>query len=128
MAHPERVEPHDPAAAEPDFLGLELALAQRRPSAVAGGFEALIDEAFVEFGASGRPWDRAAVLALLAEPREDEVTIGGLEVARLASDVRLVTYRITLNGRLSLRSSIWVRRDGRWWLRFHQGTRTESGD
>ncbi|HSK53551.1 MAG TPA: DUF4440 domain-containing protein [Clostridia bacterium] len=120
------MEPHDPAAADPDFRGLELALAQRRPSAVAGGFEALIDEAFVEFGASGRLWDRPAVLALLAEPPRVEVMIDRDEVVRLADDVRLVTYRATLNGRRSLRSSIWVRRDGRWRLRFHQGTRTET--
>jgi hypothetical protein len=121
------VDPHDPAADEPDFRGLELALAERRPAAVTGGFEALIDAAFAEIGAGGRQWDRPAVLALLAEPRDAEVTIGGLDVARLADDVRLVTYHVTLDGRRSLRSSIWVRRDGRWRLRFHQGTRAESG-
>jgi hypothetical protein len=117
----------DPTADEPDFLALELALAQRRPALVAGGLEALIDEVFVEFGASGRLWDRPGVLALLAEPGHVEVAIAGLEVARLAAEARLVTYRLATDGRRSLRSSIWIRRQGRWLLRFHQGTRIDGG-
>lgn len=118
--------PHDPAVAAPDFLGLELALAERRSSAVVGGFAALLHEGFVEFGASGRRWDRTTILQLLAEPAAAEVTIDDFDVVPLADGVRLVTYRATVGGRRSVRSSIWVRRHRRWQLRFHQGTRTET--
>jgi hypothetical protein len=126
VVHPEGVEPLDPSVAEPDFLGLELALAERRSAGVVGGFAAVVDEAFVEFGASGRRWDRRTILQLLAEPGDAEVTIDDFDVLPLAEGVRLVTYRASTRGRRSLRASIWVRRRGRWRLRFHQGTRIES--
>jgi hypothetical protein len=42
-------------------------------------------------------------------------------VEALAPDVALATYRIG-EPRPSNRSTIWVRRDGRWQVRFHQGT------
>jgi hypothetical protein len=98
------VEPHDPAAAEPDFLELELALAERRSAAVVGGLAGLIDEAFVEVGASGRRWDRAAIHQLLAATKGVAVTIDDFDVAPLADGVRLVTYRATAGGRCGRRS------------------------
>jgi hypothetical protein len=39
----------------------------------------------------------------------------------VAEDVVLVTFRLG-GERPSERSSIWIRRDGRWQVRFHQGT------
>jgi ribonuclease HI len=83
---------------------------------------ALLHEKFLEYGVSGAVWDRTQILALLSadphvdgEPRE-------LRVIRLGPDAMLLTYHF--EGRLSssLRSSIWLRVEGRWQLRFHQGT------
>jgi glyoxylase I family protein len=42
-------------------------------------------------------------------------------VARLGVGVALVTYR-SRDPRHARRSSIWVRRNGRWQMVFHQGT------
>jgi glyoxylase I family protein len=42
-------------------------------------------------------------------------------VTRLAAGAALVTYR-SRDPRHARRSSIWVRRGGRWVMRFHQGT------
>ena len=42
-------------------------------------------------------------------------------VTRLGVGVALVTYR-SRDPRHAKRSSIWVRRDGHWLMRFHQGT------
>jgi hypothetical protein len=46
------------------------------------------------------------------------VSIEGFEVARLADEVALVTYHA--GG--ARRSSVWVRRAGRWQMRFHQAS------
>ena len=102
---------------------LEAALANRDAGAVSGGLAALIPDDFLEFGASGRQWTSVEVRAML-EAGPDALPPLPLEdfaVAQLAPDLVLVTYRLA-GERPSLRSSIWVRRDGRWVMRFHQGT------
>jgi glyoxylase I family protein len=111
-----------------ELLVLEQALARRDRSAVPDGLPSLIDGDFEEFGASGRRWDRAAVLVALAEAPPD-VTIEEFAAVRVGEDVVLVTFRTIgraadTPARHALRSSLWVRRDGRWRLRFHQGTPT----
>ncbi len=110
------------------LLSLELALAARHESAVDGGYDAALAEEFVEIGQSGRRWTRDATLAAMAGdlPRDD-MTIDGFEIVSLAPDVALATYDLVVTDTdghraRSRRSSIWIRRDGRWKLRFHQGT------
>jgi hypothetical protein len=84
----------------------------------------LLHPDFVEYGASGRIWERQTSLAALAADPGVSGPASGFEAVRLADDVVLVTYRIS-GERASLRSSVWVRdpRAG-WRLRFHQGTLT----
>ncbi|MGY1712758.1 DUF4440 domain-containing protein [Geodermatophilus sp. SYSU D00758] len=85
---------------------------------------ALLHPDFREFGASGRVWDREAIVRALAADPAVQGTAEAFEAVRLAEDVVLLTYRVT-GDRGSLRSSLWVR-DGAagWRLRFHQGTPT----
>ena len=77
---------------------------------------------------SGRLWTRAEILeSLHAEPPNASVTIESFHVADLGPDVVLASYDthgITSGGeeRRSRRSSIWVRHDDRWQIRFNQGT------
>lgn len=100
------------------LLTLELALANRDVSLAQCDLIDLIAPDFLEFGASGRRWDPSSIASLLemAEPRRLEIE--GFDVAELAADVVLATFRLDgVN-----RTSIWVRRDGRWQMRFHQGT------
>lgn len=103
-----------------ELLRYEAALAARDPSGVEAGLMSLIADDFVEFGRSGRVWTRDSIRELLEGPPTAAVPIDRFEVARLADSVALVTYR----GAMANRSSVWVRRDGRWQLRFHQGTPT----
>jgi hypothetical protein len=88
--------------------------------------EELLHPDFVEHGASGRVWDRPAIIAAMAE---DPVVAGPAQdfvATALADDVVLLTYRVT-GPRGSLRSSVWVRTDDQGWrVRFHQGTRVPS--
>ena len=92
----------------------------------------LLAEEFVEFGSSGRIFDREQILELLEN--EPEARIAMLDGAQqmVAPDVALVTYRsvhpgsAVEPGRTALRSSLWVHRDDRWQVIFHQGTRVSE--
>ncbi|MFC0675944.1 RNase H family protein [Brachybacterium hainanense] len=86
---------------------------------------ALLHPDATEIGASGRAWTRSQILAELAP-------VPGLEASdmiadRIGEDAVLVRYRTEApddTGRLRtvLRSSVWIRVDGSWLLRHHQGT------
>ncbi len=106
------------------LLALECALAQRDWTVAA--LDDLIDEDFVEIGRSGRVWDRAAVIGLLAGPPDLAVRIADFAVTMLRDDIALATYTTTPDP--ALRSSLWVRRGGRWRIRFHQGTARPGPD
>ena len=90
--------------------------------------QALLAEEFVEFGSSGRVFDRAAVIATLSNEPGFRSRIDDFVVRVLAPEVAVTTYRLstwsTSGGqtKVTLRSSVWVQRVGRWLLVFHQGT------
>jgi hypothetical protein len=105
------------------LIEFERALATRTDPGILGGLAALIDDDFLEFGASGRRWERTDVLELLREPAEGQLQLSDVDCSLIAADVALLTYTTTSAERPPvLRSSLWVRRDGAWRLRFHQGT------
>ena len=98
-----------------------------------GALESLLVEDFLEFGGSGRVFDRAAIVhALAVEPNSKSIQLEGFTVLTSAENLAVVTYRSVTRDNpqqpphRSLRSSIWVRRNGRWQMRFHQGTREPS--
>jgi hypothetical protein len=104
------------------LLRLETALASADPTGIDEGLPALLADDFFEFGASGRTWDAATTREALAGAGAAEpVELLEFEIDPLAPDVVLATYRLG-PPRPSNRSTIWVRRDGRWQVRFHQGT------
>ncbi|WP_405823477.1 nuclear transport factor 2 family protein [Streptomyces sp. NBC_01390] len=88
---------------------------------------ALLHPGFHEFGASGRHWDRASIIAALAattEPGARPFVVSHLTGVRLAPDLVHLTFDTDSNGRRAHRSSLW-RRDtdgGDWLLYFHQAT------
>jgi hypothetical protein len=90
---------------------------------------ALLDPDFVEFGASGRRWDRASLLAAMAEePAAGPMTtVSDLAWTELGDDLVHLTYTSETAGRRARRSSLWRRTGGRWLLLFHQGTPIPPG-
>lgn len=103
-----------------EFFELETALHKKNlrnsPEAVA---KLLADE-FMEFGSSGRVFDKTTIIEMLKNEITDlQVTVANFDARELTQGVVLVTYH-TSN---SLRSSIWQLMDGRWQMVFHQGTR-----
>jgi hypothetical protein len=103
------------------LLYLETALATRDARGIEGGLATLIADDFVEHGASGAVWDATATRALVASQPPAAVDIEDFVADALAPGVVLATYRVT-GTRASYRVSVWVHRNGRWVLRFHQGT------
>jgi hypothetical protein len=111
-------------ALEAELHRLESALARRDPALIDGDVAALsrlIADDFLEFGASGRTWTAAEVRETLASESPRDVPMEDFAVARLAVGVALVTYR-SRDPRHAKRASIWVRRNRRWRMVFHQGT------
>lgn len=88
----------------------------------------ILGDDFVEFGSSGRAYDKKQVLYLLRKQVAARLTIEEFRVVELAPAAALVTYRARgepANGKSekhSLRSSVWVQRVGEWQMIFHQGT------
>lgn len=90
---------------------------------------ALLADTFLEFGSSGRIFTKAQILDLLAAESPVRFELHDFAAHTVAPDVALVTYRATRHtvsgpAVVSLRSSLWVRREGRWQMLFHQGTPT----
>jgi len=89
----------------------------------------LLADDFVEFGSSGRSFDKTSIIEELKnEPTRPASLLSDFAIRALAPDAILVTYRTT---RLdpshqplsqARRSSIWIQCDGRWQVTFHQGT------
>lgn len=91
-------------------------------------FETILSEDFIEFGTSGEVYDKTSQLSFINEKGFTEIPfiITDFCVNLLAKNIAHVTYQIEskVGGSKSLRSSIWRYENSRWYLYFHQGTRT----
>lgn len=93
--------------------------------------DALLADEFLEFGSSGRTYDKQKVLESL--PNENPVprTLNNFKTMTLSPGVILATYHSTYwepgaEPAHSRRCSIWKLVNGRWQMVFHQGTPTEE--
>lgn len=98
---------------------------------VSGRVAELLSDDFVEFGSSGRVYDKAKILAVLASEIESTTIIEAIDfkVTRLEEKTALVTYRTCKGADRNvgaLRSSIWQCQAGKWQMIFHQGTRFDA--
>ena len=100
---------------------------RRSPAVV----RALLADEFIEFGSSGKVYDKASIIDALADESSAEAAlvpeVHHFAVQSLAPDTVLVTYQTSRRAegtteRATLRSSIWKLIDGRWQMLFHQGT------
>lgn len=88
----------------------------------------LLAEEFREFGSSGRAFSKAEIIDLLASEPSVCLSLKSFEFYPISEQAALVTFRAVREVAgsppiESLRSSLWVYRDGRWQLLFHQGTK-----
>jgi hypothetical protein len=82
----------------------------------------LFSEEFKEFCISGRIFNRQQVIDALLKSEPRPATISNYYVEPLAGNAALATYRAATAHMISHRSSLWIFRDNRWQLLFHQGT------
>ena len=87
----------------------------------------LLAPEFLEFGSSGRIFDRTTLVETLAHYDRPRVVLENFTATVIARGVILVTYlsRSAPGARSrppALRSSLWCHRERRWQLVFHQGT------
>lgn len=89
--------------------------------------DSLLADEFREFGASGRVFDKGSIIAELSAEEDAQLSLTSFACQQLAPDIALVTYRSqradATGTRDALRSSVWIWRDSRWQIIFHQGTR-----
>lgn len=92
-------------------------------------FEAMITDDFWEIGASGNIYNRSYILEVLedrhgnpdTEYKEDWET-GDFYCSKIAENRYLLSYTLTLHGRLTRRTTLWHRANDGWKAAFHQGT------
>lgn len=84
----------------------------------------LLHDDFLEFGSTGRVYNRKVLLDMLEDEEPSPVVIRDFAVRQLSDDTALVTYRtVGQGGQEARRSSVWVQDNGAWKMVFHQGTR-----
>jgi len=118
----------DAEAIAAELLGNELALLDPATRRNRERLLELLAEDFEEFGASGQYWRRDEIVAELAIQDYTPPALEDFRCSLLAPGVALVTYRTvrtnpeTAARNAANRSSIWIEENGRWRVRFHQGT------
>jgi hypothetical protein len=88
----------------------------------------LLADEFREFGSSGRIFSKTEIIDLLLSESSVGRSLTNLDAYPVSEHAVLVTFRAVREVAgspplESLRSSLWVHRDGRWQLLFHQGTK-----
>ena len=120
-----RFEPHLPAYVGIRREGAQIHLSEHSGDANPHGLVYIwvsdIDAIAVEFGAAvdDEPWAREVSLA---DPDGNRLRVAEPVQPDAAPDTALVTYRSTESSGDGNRASVWIRRNGRWYLDFHQGT------
>lgn len=106
---------------------LELRLLEPAVRASQEALEDLLDPQFLEYGSSGRRFERVDIVAELAGGASFEYSAEGFEFLALAPDVVQVRYVSSMRQgdgvfRIARRSSLWRRSEAGWRIVFHQGT------
>lgn len=126
--------PDDERGASPDEVIAELRSREpifHRPEhgTSRAAFEEMMAPDYWEVGASGRIYDRAAVLAELdgryADPGYDpmeSLEVSDFSCCALGGDTWLATYHLRQGERPTRRVSVWQLVGDRWVLVYHQGT------
>ncbi|MDO8497204.1 MAG: DUF4440 domain-containing protein [bacterium] len=82
---------------------------------------------FFEFGRSGHVYKREETLGARQQPINIALPFNEFNIRLIDTDVALVTYLSEVQydeKELGNRSSVWLKEDGEWKLKFHQGTPT----
>jgi hypothetical protein len=91
----------------------------------------LLHPGFIEFGSSGRKWDRTTIVGALRRELDRSgaapASVSRMAGVELAPGLVHLTYMSDNNGRRAYRSSLWRLTGQGWRLYFHQATPTAEG-
>ncbi len=82
----------------------------------------VISDEFIEYGSSGLIYNKNDLLKSLPKEKPRYYVVTDFNVRELSFNVVLATYKVMVNSKHSLRSSIWQRQSCDWQMIFHQGT------
>ena len=115
------------------FYNLETSLHKKKVRNSHEKVSELIADEFMEFGKSGGIFHKQDTLEGLGNETVDlEVKVSDFGARELSPEVVLVTYTASMldNDKVTMvstnRSSVWILRDGRWQMTFHQGTKKQA--
>ena len=94
----------------------------------AAAVSSMLTDDFIEYGSSGRIFSKPEILRELQSESAAHITMHDFQASLLTEKIALVTYRSVRRQPgsppvESLRSSLWIFQEGRWQMRFHQGTK-----
>ena len=84
----------------------------------------LLADSFVEFGSSGRVYNRRQIIDELATEEPFSINADTFEATQVCPGIVRVTYRTLGEGRVVLRESVWFHDGTAWKMVFHRGMRT----
>ncbi len=87
--------------------------------------EHILDQEFFEFGRSGKTYTRSECIDMATQELHAKIPLENFAIHVVDQNIRLVTYVSEVRNCIierANRSSLWVKRNGSWKLRFHQGT------
>ena len=107
-----------------DVMALERELQTATARADPGRLRELLAPDFEEIGASGRLWDAASTLEMLASEDDDtpDIEVRELTGRVIADDMVILRWQSVRGERSAHRTSLWQRRPEGWRLVHHQGT------
>jgi ribonuclease HI len=107
-------------------MRLEQELLEPATRADVARVSALLADDFREVGVSGLAFGKAEALRWLPSESGKVFTVSSMQAAALSEGVILLTYQAEkMHGgqtTRSLRSSVWVKNQSGWQMRYHQGT------
>ena len=89
----------------------------------------LIADEFIEIGESGKQYNKQDILSALPMQTGLKFSLSDFKATEISSDVFLATFHLekeitkSREKIISLRSSIWKNKNGKWQIVFHQGTK-----
>ena len=105
---------------------LEKLLLQPRIRHSAGDLNALIADEFIEFGSSGKVYNKKDIIKLPGNEVTRKMTLTNFKLVQLGKNYFLTTYKILKHDKgrkiYTLRSSIWKKEKSSYRIIFHQGT------
>ncbi len=80
---------------------------------------------FFEFGRSGKTYTREQSLSAPAQAINAKLPLRDFQVHQITAEIALITYISEVQYEeleIGNRSSLWIKANGNWQLKFHQGT------